>query len=238
MKPLRDTRDFASESERRVAELLATMPPYEPSPVRKHSLGVKLAASHQRRGLRLLRPIAGVALLFAGTAAAATLGQRLWSEPLEQAEEAPPEVAVARSLPPRAPSRRVVAPAAASKDPEPAPIPPAAEPTKPAKVTKAAPPRQPAAPQKRLARASEDPRPVADALKALRRDQDPARAQSLLNDYLQANPQGALSEEALALSIEAAHTRKDPVAKTHARRYLSRYPAGRHRRLAERVLAE
>ena len=55
---------------------------------------------------------------------------------------------------------------------------------------------------------------------------------------MQANPQGALSEEALALSIEAAHARKDPAAKSHARRYLARYPAGRQRRLAERVLAE
>jgi acyl-CoA reductase-like NAD-dependent aldehyde dehydrogenase len=43
--------------------------------------------------------------------------------------------------------------------------------------------------------------------------------------------------EKLALSIEAAAARKDPRAAEHARRYLARYPNGRFRGLAERVLA-
>jgi len=237
VKPLRDTREFASEAERRVAELLATLDPYEPNPVRKQSLGVILAASHRERGFRLLRPVAGLALLFAGTAAAATLGQRFWPESVEQLEEAPPEIAPARSTAPSGkPSRGTDSKPAAlpATHPDPAPGPQVA----PTKRTSAAPQRQTPTTQKRPTRASEDPRPVADALRALRKEQDPARAQSLLNEYLRANPQGALSEEALALSIEAAYARKDPTAKTHARRYLARYPAGRHRRLAERVLSE
>lgn len=236
MKPLRDTREFESDAERRVAELLAALDPYKPNPVRKQSLGVKLAATHQQRGLRLLRPIVGVALLFAGTAAAATLGERIWSESVEQAEQAPPEVAVARSVAPSKPARGTrPAPAPLPTAPaELAPVPAAPSP----KRAGTAPQRQATAPQKRLGRTSEDPRPVADALRALRKERDPARAQSLLNEYMRSNPHGALSEEALALSIEAAHARKDPAAKAHARRYLARYPRGRHRRLAERALAE
>jgi len=46
-----------------------------------------------------------------------------------------------------------------------------------------------------------------------------------------------LVEDALALSIEAAAARKDPRAAEYARRYLARYPSGRFRGMAERVLA-
>ncbi len=237
MKPLRETREFASESERRVAELLATLDPYEPSPVRRQSLSVKLAASQQQRGLRVFRPVVGVALLFAGTAAAATLGERFWPEPIEQVEQAPPEIVIARAVAPSKPARvtRSAPAALPAADAEPAAVP---RPQAPVQRPGAVPQRRPTPPQKRLARASEDPRPVADALRALRKERDPARAQSLLNEYMRSSPEGALSEEALALSIEAAHARKDPAAKAHARRYLARYPAGRHRRLAERALAE
>lgn len=234
MKPLRDTREFASESERRVAELLATLDPYKPNPARKQSLALKLAAAHERTGLRVLRPVVGFVVLFAGTAAAATLGERLWSEP---AEQAPPQIIVARST---VPAKK---PAPATRAPTPVTTPEkataAVEPEGARKLVAAAkPPRAAAATKKQLARAGEDPRPVVEALRALRKEQDPARAQALLNEYIRANPRGALSEEALALSIEAARTRNDPAAKSHARRYLARYPGGRHRPLAERVLAE
>jgi outer membrane protein assembly factor BamD (BamD/ComL family) len=86
-------------------------------------------------------------------------------------------------------------------------------------------------------RAGEDPSQVAEAVRALRKQGDPVRAQALLDQYLRQNPRGALSEDALALSIEAAAARKDPRAAEHARRYLARYPNGRFRALAERVLA-
>lgn len=234
MKPLRHTREFASESERRVAELLATLEPYKPNRVRKQSLALKLAAARERVGLRMLRPAAGFVMLFAGTAAAATLGERLWSEPVEQA---PPQVVVARStVPAEKPARTTRAMPPVVPPEEAAAL---AEPASDQKaIMSAKPPRAPAATKKQLPRAGEDPRPVVEALRALRKEQDPARAQALLNEYMRANPRGALSEEALALSIEAARTRNDPAAKGHARRYLARYPKGRHRPLAERVLAE
>lgn len=238
MKPLRHTREFSSESERRVAELLATLDPYKPNPARKPNFGVKLANARQRWGLRVLRPAAGLALLFAGTAAAATLGERFWSEPVD---EAPPQIPLARSTAPEAPrgTPRSVHRAAPQADLEDrthaGDTPPVI--TAP-KRTNVPPARAVSNTKRQQARPSEDPGPVVEALRALRKEQDPARAQSLLTEYLAQNPQGALSEEALALSIEAAHARKDPAAKQHARRYLARYPAGRHRRLAERALAE
>jgi hypothetical protein len=86
-------------------------------------------------------------------------------------------------------------------------------------------------------RAGEDPAQVAEAVRALRKQGDAARAQTLLDQYLRANPHGALAEDALALSIEAAAARKDPRASDYARRYLARYPNGRFRGVAERALS-
>lgn len=65
---------------------------------------------------------------------------------------------------------------------------------------------------------------MVEALRALRKQGDAARAQQLLDQDLRRNPHGALSEHALALATEAAATRKDPRAADHARRYLARYP--------------
>jgi hypothetical protein len=69
---------------------------------------------------------------------------------------------------------------------------------------------------------------VLDALIALRRDHDPARAQALLEPYLQRSRQGALREEALVLAIEAADARSDHArAAGLARVYEDEYPGGR-----------
>jgi hypothetical protein len=78
---------------------------------------------------------------------------------------------------------------------------------------------------------------VAAAIQALRNENDPARARLLLARYMKNNPRGALAEEALALSIEAAVKMHDPRAQALARAYLQAYPKGRHRKLAEDVLA-
>jgi hypothetical protein len=85
--------------------------------------------------------------------------------------------------------------------------------------------------------AGEDPAQVMEAVRALRKQGDPKRAQALLDRYLARHPRGALAEDALALSIEAALAQGDARAADHARRYLSRFPNGRFRALAERALA-
>src|SRR6185369_3612353 len=68
---------------------------------------------------------------------------------------------------------------------------------------------------------------VIDAKNYLRRDGDPARARMMLQYYLRRYPDGAIAEQALALSIEAAlalHDRAEAAAL--ARRYLDHYPQG------------
>jgi hypothetical protein len=88
------------------------------------------------------------------------------------------------------------------------------------------------------AASTEDPSAVADALRALRNDHDPANASRLLAEYLQAYPHGALAEEALALSIEAAAGRNSPDAAAFAEAYLRQHPAGRFVRVAREALAQ
>jgi len=69
---------------------------------------------------------------------------------------------------------------------------------------------------------------VLDALIALRRDHDPARASALLDTYFDSNRHGPLREEALVLAIEAADGRGDgPRALRFARMYQNEFPHGR-----------
>lgn len=84
-------------------------------------------------------------------------------------------------------------------------------------------------------KSSEEVKLVFDSMRALRRDGQPDRAARLLDEYLRRYPGGALAEEALALSIEAAVMLGDPRAKALANSYIARYPDGRFRRVAERA---
>jgi hypothetical protein len=63
-----------------------------------------------------------------------------------------------------------------------------------------------------------------------------ARALGLASAYRTQNPGGALDEEALALSLQAAAVLGDEEAKPLARLYVQRYPGGRFRAQAQRVL--
>lgn len=76
---------------------------------------------------------------------------------------------------------------------------------------------------------------VVQAMRALRRDDDPALARALATTYLERHPFGALAEEALALSIEAAVAQHEPDASGLAARYLRQYPDGPFRGLARRA---
>jgi hypothetical protein len=69
---------------------------------------------------------------------------------------------------------------------------------------------------------------VLDAMVALRQHRDAARAADILARYLADHPRGALREEALVLSIEAAAVRGDqPDVERLAKQYLASYPSGR-----------
>jgi hypothetical protein len=76
------------------------------------------------------------------------------------------------------------------------------------------------------------------AVKALRRDNDPAAAARLLDWHRAHSPDDdPLAEEALSLQIEAALALGEPRARTLAREYLERYPGGRYTAVAQRALA-
>ena len=75
------------------------------------------------------------------------------------------------------------------------------------------------------------------ATRALRVDGDPGRARVLARQYLQQHPRGALAEEALAIEVEAALDHHDPDVTSEALRYLSLYPHGAFRAVAERALS-
>lgn len=205
-----------------LSQLVASAERHQPSPFAKRHIHSRITRALEggtaARGFAW-RPalLGGGALLIAATAAAA--GYTILSPSSAPLAPAPSAVVVPPS------EARVV------------PVPPA--PVAPAPAEADAPDEKPS--ERRAApapRAGEDPTQVAEAVRALRKQGDPGRAQALLDQYLRANPRGALAEDALALSIEAAAARKDPRAADYAKRYLSRYPKGRFRSVAERVLAK
>jgi hypothetical protein len=85
--------------------------------------------------------------------------------------------------------------------------------------------------------AQEQTAAVLVAMQALRRDRDPVRARALAGAYLARHPNGAMAEEALAISIEAAADHRDPDAAELAGRYIARYPNGPFRNLARQTVA-
>jgi hypothetical protein len=69
-----------------------------------------------------------------------------------------------------------------------------------------------------------------------RRAGNVARARELASEYRTKNPAGALHEEALALCVEASAALGDEEARQLAGLYLQRYPRGRFRAQAQRVV--
>jgi hypothetical protein len=225
-----------------LTQLLESAEPLEPRPFAKPALKARitraLEAGAGARRLALRPKLLGAGgLLIAATAAAAgysLLTGRTAAPPVSPATPIPDSAAPVSPL--VVASGQQVAPAApvASVTP-PAPPEPVADADAHREPAPVAPPSLKRNVDK--PRPGEDPTQVAEAVRALRKQGDFARAQALLDHYLKNNPRGALAEDALALSIEAAAARKDPRAADYARRYLARYPNGRFRAVAERALA-
>ena len=220
-----DKKTASSPEEARLRDLVQASEEVQVSDALKRQIYasvVERRPARRRQGSALLRPavVFTILLVAAGATAAATFGRR-WIAHKDAPGPLPaPPPKVAPVHPPRA----VAAPA-----PEIVPAPvelPAGEP----QTTRNS---RPARPHAR----SEDPSQVVQAVEALRNQHDPDRAAKLLSEYLASHPRGALVEEALALSIEAAVARHDPAAAAFANRYLKDYPSGRFRRTAETALA-
>ena len=124
-----------------------------------------------------------------------------------------------------APAPEIAAP------PAPAPAPTKVGATR-ATVNANQPPRRPATTAERR---GGDGGLVVQAMRALRRDDDPALARALCTAYLRRHPDGPLAEEALALTIEAAVAQHEPDAPALGARYLQRYPNGPFRGLAQQA---
>ena len=228
------------DDDRRLSELFRAAAPFEVDPFRKRRILVRLerASNHGPRAARFwLRPMVIATLLVSGTATAA-LGHRyvlhgsgffgLGGSPIATTSNVQ-AASHAAPLVKRAPNKKL-GDTAQLAPPEAAPA-VAVPADSAASVARAAPKNARPRPE-----SSEDATHVVEAIQALRTERDPARAQALLNDYLKANPRGALSGDALALSIEAASARHDPRAAEYARRYLANYPKGKYRDLAKRAL--
>jgi hypothetical protein len=211
-------------AEAELAQLVEACEPVVISEARKRrSLSAVYNRNHERRRSARFAMRAAMAaglLLVAGAATASAFGVH-WK--MHAAPSAPIAAAPAPALHHFARALRAEAAPPAELAPPPEPQPEIAPPAPPVHRARAV--------------RSEDPSLVVSAIQALRQDRDPERAGHLLAGYLRTYPRGALAEEAVALSIEAADARHSPAAATFAQRYLKEYPHGRFRPAAERVLA-
>ncbi len=238
MKRLTDQIEQLDGGERRLAELFAVAEPIRTDPFRKRRILVRLSKQTLRRRFAGRRAII-VTLMLGVTSAAATVGRgpikAAWNElwPWHQIGK---EVSELQS--PQHPlnvvkpqmTETIALPITPAEPPQPAAVQQAAASTVTARPHSTTEPRH--------AANSEDPSQVVSAIRALRNEHDPVRAKTLLNRYLQTHPEGALTEDALALSIEAAAASNDPKRSEFARMYLAKYPNGRYRTLALKALGQ
>lgn len=206
------------------------------------------AALGARRPGRLVAPrlvFAAALLALLGSAALAALLLRGRGAAPGPAPAAGPRNGASPTAAAAAPAARLPSAAEGERRPAPAVHPATAAPAAPGhrapgRRAIARPPGGIAASDLTPAPADEPPAAAAlvhAAMGALRRDHDPGRAGVLLADYLRRYPSGALAEEALALSIEAALARRDGSAAALGAEYLCRFPRGRFAELARRAAA-
>lgn len=226
MNRLRDESPLDPMSERGIAILRAVEPPPRPPELKRRvwaslQQGRHPASSALRPGAMKALVLGAGILAFAATAVGAIGGPWIVSH-VERLRSTPAatQPAAVRPEHPRIGRRVAEAEPVAPELPPPAAI----------SVVPAAPPRDVDAhhPRRTMSPAARERTQVLDALIALRRDHDAARATGLLERYLHASRNGALREEALVLAIEAADASADvPGAVRWARTYQGEFPQGR-----------
>ena len=257
MKRLIDERFAPGTPEDELVRLVRSSSRFEPHPFAKPRILARVMLPHPRRSGVLPRSIASF-VVFGGTAmAAAAVGNHFlashqrgaWVRDHSAAIELPVEPAVSPGV--------VASPATPVLEREPAPdltvgSQVALSPHSAAAVSRGRsiasvvvrPPSNPKASVgagvkavRRPDNESEDPAQVLEAIRLLRARGNAWRASVLLDDYLKEHPRGILTEDALALAIEAADARHDRTAAAeYAERYIRQYPSGRYRPLADEAL--
>ena len=237
-----------------IVSLVRSTGPYRSPAGRKQRVLLSLGRSKIRRAPLLLRPaiVAGV-LIGCGALASAALGPwRGWiGRAYERVVPSSEPVAVSRE-PLR--THRLVAghavtaaaqglavatppPESSSPDVAPSPVAPLHLRRAPPAAAREEAKHESARHETARDRGKEDQetQAVLAGMRALRVDHDPVRARSLLAQYLARRPEGALAEEALALTMEAALAHQDDDAPALGALYLRRYPEGLFKGLALRA---
>ncbi len=217
----------------RAVELIESMDPLRFPAARKQRLLLSLGRGSVKQRWMWLRPVVvGSVLLGGGAAASAALTG--WPARLMRSLEThvSPRAEVRPVMrPSAAPAAPMIAPTAVVEArPVPAPRTPVSAPVRRSPIE--GPARRPQAEQ-----LADDPSLLVGATHALRVDRDPELARALAKRYLDRQPKGALADEALAISIEAAIDHRDADAAALSARYLAQFPHGSFRALAERTLA-
>jgi hypothetical protein len=242
--------------------LVRSTDPYKSPPGRKQRVLLSLGRSNVRRAPLVLRPVI-VAGVLVGCCAFASAAIGPWRGWIGRAyQRLVPTAASVAASPERVRTHRLVdrqaatvaaqplaaaPPPAEGSLPEVAPPPEAPvasrEPIVPPHLRHAAPPsaareearRQETKHEAARDREDEETQAVLAGMRALRVDHDPVGARGLLARYLERHPNGALAEEALALTIEAAVAHRDGDAPALGARYLRLYPGGPFKELALRA---
>ena len=224
-------RARAVELRARAVELIDSMDPIRLPVGRKQRLLLSLGRGEVRPRSTWLRPVVvGVVLMASGAIASAALTD--WPTRFVRSLETLASPRADSRSAPRLPTvhQGLTIQATAAVESVPSTIPP------PPVVV-----RRPAienrAPRPHAEPPSDDPSLLVEATRALRVDRDPELARSLAKRYLERQPRGALADEALAISIEAAIDHHDADAAALSARYLAQFPHGSFRALAERTLA-
>jgi hypothetical protein len=232
MERLRDHARSDDPVVARAADLLSAMPPLDTSRLRRK----ELPSATRRQGAPLrLALAAGVAVLLATVVAGAATGhmgrlRRLLGMSAPASESVSASVSVSVSA-----SASVSASGSASGSVS---VSASASASEPVSESTAAPAIASRPSPRDIAPAADESTLMLHALRALRHDGDPARAQALATEVLARFPHGAQTEEAMALVLEATTARGDaPGARQAATAYLARYPSGRFIDRARRALS-